>query len=260
MVMKKVRVSAISYLNTAPFVYGLQNSAIANHIELTLNYPAECAAMLADDRTDIGIVPVAVVPSLPEYHIVSDYCIGATGKVGSVAIYSTAPLHELRTIYLDFESRTSVLLCQVLAQRYWFISPKFVNLSSLKEVDTAKKKTGYVLIGDKTFQYEGCFPYKYDLAEEWVKFRKLPFVFATWTANKRLDSEFIKMFNDALQLGVSSIPHVVEHEVKGFDKQLALSYLKNNISYEFDNEKRKGLVDFWNLALGVIKSKVRCNE
>ncbi|MDR0661499.1 MAG: menaquinone biosynthesis protein [Prevotellaceae bacterium] len=258
--MKKVRVSAISYLNTMPFVYGLQNSAVANHIELTLNYPAECATMLKEDKTDIGIVPVAVVPDLPEYHIISDYCIGATGKVRSVAVYGTAPLHELNTIYLDFESRTSVLLCQVLAKKFWFISPVFTNLSSLKEVDASKEKTGYVLIGDKTFDFDGKLPYKCDLAEEWIKFRKLPFVFAAWVANKKLEPEFVSMLNDALQKGVNNIPHVVEHEVKNFDKQLALDYLQNNLSYNFDCEKKKGLIDFWNLALGVIKSKVRCSQ
>lgn len=258
--MKKVRVSAISYLNTVPFVYGLQNSAVANHIEMTLNYPAECAAMLKEDRTDIGIVPVAIVPELPEYHIIGNYCIGATGKVSSVAVYSTAPLRELSTIYLDFESKTSVLLCQVLAKNFWFISPKFSSLASLEEVDVAKKNTGYVLIGDKTFSFDGKFPYKYDLAEEWISYRKLPFVFAVWAANKRLEPEFISMFNEALRKGINSIPYVVEHEVKGFDKQLALDYLQHNLSYDFDSEKKKGLIDFWNLALGVIKTKVRCSE
>lgn len=258
--MKKVRISAISYLNTMPFVYGLQNSEVANHIELTLNYPAECAAMLKEDKTDLGIVPVATVPDFPEYHIISDYCIGATNAVRSVAVYSTAPLHELSTIYLDFESKTSVLLCQVLAKKYWFISPVFANLNSLQEVDVEKKNTGYVLIGDKTFGFDGKFPYKYDLAEEWIKFRKLPFVFAVWAANKPLDPDFVSMFNEALQMGINNIPYVVEHEVKNFDKQLALDYLQNNISYSFDSEKKKGLIDFWNLALGVIKSKVRCSE
>lgn len=258
--MKKVRVSAISYLNTMPFVYGLQNSAVANHIELTFNYPAECAAMLKEGKTDIGIVPVAIVPDLPEYHIIGDYCIGATDKVRSVAVYSNAPLHELKTIYLDFESRTSVLLCQVLAKNFWFISPVFVNLNNLDEVDANREKTGYVLIGDKTFSFDGKFPYKYDLAEEWIKFRKLPFVFAVWAANKKLEPEFVSMFNEGLAKGINSIPHVVEHEVKNFDKQLALDYLQNNLSYSFDSEKKKGLVDFWNLALGVIKSKVRCSE
>ena len=182
-----------------PFVYGLQNSAVANHIEMTLNHPAECAAMLKDNRTDIGIVPVAIVPELPEYHIVGSYCIGATKAVRSVDVYSTAPLHELNTIYLDFESRTSVLLCQVLAKHFWFISPKFTSLNSLDEVDANKKNIGYVLIGDKTFQFDGKFPYKYDLAEEWIKFRKLPFTFAVWAANKRLEPEFVSMFNEALK-------------------------------------------------------------
>lgn len=256
--MKKVKVSAISYLNTTPFVYGIQNSAVADHIELSLNYPAECAALLKSGEVDLGIVPAAVVPDLPEYHIISDFCIGATGSVKSVAIYSTAPLQQLHTVYLDFESRTSVLLCQVLAKRYWFISPKFEQLNSIKEVNTATDNVGYVLIGDKTFGFEGVFPYKYDLAEEWIKYRKLPFVFAVWTANKVLEPEFVTMFNDALRLGVNSIPTVVEQCVHNFDKQLALDYLQNNISYELDNSKKKGLVDFWNLALGEIKSKVRC--
>ncbi len=256
--MKKVKVSAISYLNTAPFVYGIKNSAVAEHVELSLNYPAECATLLQQGKVDLGIVPVAVVPSLPEHHIISDYCIGAVDKVRSVALYSTAPLKEIATIFLDFESRTSVLLCQLLAKRYWKISPEFKPLASPAAVSSSQDNVGYVLIGDKTFGFDGLFPYKYDLAEEWIAFRKLPFVFAVWASNKQLEPEFVHLFNEALAFGVNNIPQVVEHEVKNFDKQLALDYLQNNISYPLDSAKKKGMVDFWNLALSEIKSKDRC--
>lgn len=255
--MEKLKVSAISYLNTTPFVYGLRNSAVIEQVDISFHTPSECARMLKAGLVDMGIVPVAVVPDLTEYHIIGSYCIGAVGKVRSVAVYATAPLEELDTIYLDFESRTSVLLCQVLAREYWKVNPTFSPLRSLAEVDTKRGKVGYVLIGDKTFGYDGLFPYKYDLAEEWMAFRKLPFVFAAWVANKPLDSLLVQQFDEAFGYGVKNIAKVVEQDVHNFDKGLALDYLTNNISYDFDCAKQEGLSNFWELALGV-KAKVRC--
>lgn len=250
-----IRVSAISYLNTIPFVYGLQNHPVSRYIDLEFSTPAESAQKLSDGRTDISIVPVGAIPEIRNNLIFSDYCIGAEGKVASVLLCSGVPIRQIRSVYLDTESRTSVLLTKLLAQRFWKISPEYIPFNFSKtEIDTSKS---YLLIGDKALRRGGDFKYVYDLAEEWIKFSNLPFVFACWTANRDLDPSFVHDFNDALRLGVENIDKAVDKYSNGFNKEYALKYLAENVSFNLSADKRKGLAEFWSLALDELKSKVR---
>jgi len=254
--MKKVKVSIISYLNTSPFVYGLKHSGIINHIDLQYNTPADCAIRLLNKDADLGIVPSAVVPSIPDKKIISDYCIGASGNVRSVVICSNQPLSEIKNLYLDFESRTSVLLAQILLEDYWKINVNLFPLSSLNDIDPNKKNSAYMLIGDKVFDYEDKFVYKWDLARTWKDFTELPFVFATWTAVTPLSADFISVFNKALALGVANIPAAINEHKHTLDYPDAVKYLTENIDYNFDFVKHKALVKFWNMVLK-LKSKYR---
>lgn len=81
---------------------------MAGQIELTGDYPARIAEMLINGDIDLGLIPVAVIPQLPEYHIVGDYCIGTEGEIASVALFSEVPMAEVEKVYLDYQSRTSV--------------------------------------------------------------------------------------------------------------------------------------------------------
>jgi chorismate dehydratase len=254
--MKKVKISIISYLNTSPFVYGLKHSEIVDYIDLQYNTPAECALRLLDKDADIGIVPSAVVPSIPDKHIISDYCIGASKNVRSVVICSNQPVSEIKILYLDFESRTSVLLAQLLLDEYWKIKVKPVRLTSLNEIEPHRKDAAYVLIGDKVFDYENKFAYKFDLARAWNDFTGLPFVFAVWTAVTPLSNDFISLFNNALSVGLANIPAAVNEHKHTLDYQDAVKYLTENIDYNFDFAKHKALVEFWNMVLR-LKSKYR---
>jgi len=123
----KHRVVAVSYLNTKPLLYGLLRSRIQPSLELDLAIPSECARRLLVGEADIALVPVAIIPELPEAHIISDYCIGADGAVATVCIYGTVPIEEMTSIYLDHHSRTSVMLTRLLLEEYWKLNPKLVD-------------------------------------------------------------------------------------------------------------------------------------
>lgn len=256
--MKKVRVSAVSYLNTAPFVYGLKHSPIAQHIDLSLDTPAVCASRLAQNDADIGLVPVAVIPNLPKHQIISDYCIGAVDKVRTVVLCSNTPIEAVQQVYLDKESRTSAMLSQVLMHKYWHVNPKVEQIQNWEQLNPALPNTAYVLIGDKVFANEDKFTHVYDLAVTWRQFTSMPFVFAAWTAVSPLSPDFMQEFNNALKLGVNNIEKAIdERELLPTDKQTAFEYLTKNINYTFDSAKKKALIEFWNLALEEVKSKVR---
>ena len=256
--MKRIRVSAISYLNSAPFAYGLRHCEIARHIDLSLDTPAVCAARLAEKDADIGLVPVAIIPNLPYYQIISDFCIGAGGNVRTVVLCANSPIEMVKQVYMDNESRTSALLSRILMRNYWKVSPQIEQIKDKDDIDYLKTDTAYVLIGDKVFEHANKFAYIYDLAATWQQYRGLPFVFATWTAVTALSSDFISLFNSALSFGLDNIPKTIaESEFLPTDEQTAITYLTKNIDYKFDNEKKKALVEFWNLALEEIKSKFR---
>ncbi|PKP06256.1 MAG: radical SAM protein [Bacteroidetes bacterium HGW-Bacteroidetes-5] len=250
-----IRVSAISYLNTLPFVYGLMNHPVYEKIELTLSTPEASARDLIEGRVDIGIVPSAVIPQIGVNNIISDYCIGADGKVASVLLCSGVEVKDIEKVYLDSESRTSVMLSRILFRNHWKIDPSYSPFEASKsEIDTGKS---YILIGDKALLYADKFRFVYDLAEEWIKFRRLPFVFACWTSNRKLEDSFIKEFNDALAFGLDNIENSLRTLPHIFDYTFAYKYLKNNISFNLSPDKREGLSEFWSLALEEMKSKVR---
>ncbi len=237
--IQKIKISAVSYLNALPFLFGINNSKVKNELDLALDIPSDCAKKLLLGEVDLGLVPVAIIPELKEHYIISDYCIGAEGKVDSVALYSDVPLNDIEEIYLDYQSKTSVNLVQVLAKEYWKISPKWINASEGFENKIEGRSAG-VIIGDRTFNYSK--KYKYDLAEEWKAFTGLPFVFACWVANKELPTSFINRFNLALKNGVANIHQVVSDYDESYISQQKLNnYLTQNISYTLNADKQEAI-------------------
>jgi chorismate dehydratase len=247
--MEKIRISAVKYANTYPFIYGLTESGIKNRVILETDHPADCAAKLIGGKVDIGLIPVAVLPQLKEYHIISDYCIGANGNVRTVMLLSNCRFGEIETIHLDYRSRSSVTLAKVLAKNMWKNEYRWNNTSKGFDFINIGRTEAVVLIGDQCFEYENSFRHKIDLALEWKAFSGLPFVFACWTANKKLDKEFIDEFNMALGKGVKNIEAVVKKFSKaGNITDIVLKkYLTENIDYEFNEEKKKGLELFLEL-------------
>lgn len=244
----KIKISVVSYLNSKPFLFGIEQADIRKQIDLQLDIPSECAHKLIENQVDIGLIPVAVIPNLKQHFIIGDYCIGAVGKVSSVLLYSQVPLNAIERVLLDYQSRTSVTLVKVLANEYWHISPEWVPASEHFE-NQISDTTAAVIIGDRTFGLENKYTYVYDLSEEWQKFTKLPFVFACWVANKKLPEAFIIAFNEALKYGIDNRAALIEElKTNTAYKTDVENYLKNSISYTYDSDKKRALSLFLELA------------
>ncbi len=239
----KHRVVAVSYLNTKPLLYGLLRSEIQPELELDLAIPSECARRLLAGEADIALVPVAIIPELPEAHIISDYCIGADGAVATVCIYGDVPIEEMTNIYLDHHSRTSVMLTRLLLEEYWELNPKLIPAEE-GYIDRIGGTTGGLIIGDRTIGLEARFPYVYDLGEVWKKHTGLPFVFAAWVSVKPLTPAFIAAFNQALREGMEHLPELqllLSSPHPDFD---LVEYFTHHIDYDLDDTKRKALERF----------------
>ena len=241
--MKPIRITAISYYNTLPFIYGLTHSGLLSRYKLNLEVPSVSARKIISNEAEIGLIPVGALPGIPDYHLVSNLCIGADKDVKSVLLLSNSELQNIKTIYLDADSLTSVNLVRMLAQKYWNVNPHWKSLSEL--VGNLSHDEGMVLIGDKTFGLCRQYPFCYDLAGEWIKFTGLPFVFAVWISRKPLTEDFKKSFQAALTWGVEHLEESIIMAVNPhITKQELISYLKNDISYELDDSKIQGMEMF----------------
>ncbi len=210
-------------------------------MELTVDYPAKIAGQLIDGTVDVGLVPVAIIPKLKESHIISDFCIGAESPVASVCLFSEVPLQEIKRIYLDYQSRTSVALLKILVREYWKLDVELVETADAYE-GLIKRTDAGLVIGDRALRQRLVSPFIYDLAEHWIRFTSLPFVFAAWVSNKPLPVEFIQQFNDANAIGLNNIPTVVaENAYPHYDLTV---YYTQNISYRLTPSKRQGLQRF----------------
>jgi len=239
---QKIRVGAVSYLNTKPLLYGIRHSPVIEKMELILDYPAHIAGLLQDRKIDVGLVPIAVIPSLEEYHIVSDYCIGCDGPVASVCLFSEVPIHEIEEVLLDYQSRTSVALLKILLKRYWKINPKFSQPTTEDYRHHIEGKTAGLVIGDRALEQRKTSTFIYDLGEAWKDYSGLNFVFAAWVSNQKLDPEFVTAFNQANKKGVESIDRViVENPYPVFDLN---RYYRHHINYKLDEKKRLGMEEF----------------
>ncbi len=232
----------MNYLNTKPLLYGIKKESGLSGIELIETYPAKVAQMVLDGSADVGLLPVAVIPKLPRPFIITDYCIGCDGPVASVCIFSEVPLEEVETIYLDYQSRTSVMLTQLLVKEHWRIGARFVPAEGEDYRDKIKGRTAGLVIGDRALQQRQGTPYIYDLGTAWKDFTGLPFVFAAWMSNKELPADFVQAFNEANGAGLAALPTVISEQA--FPEYDLEEYYTRNISYSLTKEKRAGLQRF----------------
>lgn len=234
--MNKIKISAVSYTNTKPFIYGIERSDVINQIDLSLDIPSDCAIKLIEGQVDVGLIPVAVMPLVPNANIIGNYCIGSIGAVNSVFIFSNVPVDQIRTVKLDKHSRTSNNLAKVLLKFYW---KQEVEFTTDLDADT----DAMVLIGDRTFGKTREFSFCYDMGEQWMNFTGLPFVYAAWVANKELPESFKADFDAALKLGLDNRKAVIAAlpPVPNFDLD---DYLMNKLEFNLTDSKREALSRF----------------
>jgi chorismate dehydratase len=241
--LKKIRIGAVSYLNTKPLVYGFESGMMSNEIDLITDYPSRIATMLVDDEIDAGLVPVTIIPQLKQHYLISDFCIACDGEVASVGLFSDVPLLKIEKILLDYQSHASVELLKILVNEHWKIDP-VIEMSSNNYLSEIKNSTAGLVIGDRAFEQRKTSTYFFDLGLEWKKFTGLPFVFAAWVSNKKMETSFIESFNKANLAGLQNISEIIaKNHFALFDLK---AYYSSYIHYYLDENKRRGMDFFLN--------------
>lgn len=202
--MNPIRVSVVSYLNSLPFAWCLQQSdwVRTGKMELSFDVPSVCADKLCNNKADVGLIPLVEVLRLPFYNILPPCCISAHDEVRTVILTSPCPPKQIKRIVLDKDSRNSAKLVRLLCKEYWHINPKFevCQINSLDEVAT-DERTAVLVIGDKVFDCERkhFLAYKYDIAQVWREYSGKACVFACWVANKELPEDFMQHWQDCMK-------------------------------------------------------------
>ena len=253
--MTRLRISAISYLNTAPLMWDFEQGPAGSAFDIAYTLPSRCAAELEHGTADIGIIPSAAYATIPNLSILPGVCIASRNAVRSILLVSHKPLDAINTVALDSSSLTSVVLTRVLFEKYWGGGRQFSSLPP--DLDTMlATHDACLLIGDPALQVDRSQYRTWDAAEEWNRFTGKPFVFAFWavrqdaTKDSRLDLAAI--FQESRDHGL--MPATLAHITRTWAPKLGLSeedvrqYLTTNIHYYLDEDCLDGLRLFYRYA------------
>ena len=143
----RLRVGAVSFLNTKPLIYPLLNKEIQTDMILSLDVPSRVATLLSEGELDVGLVPIIEYfranPSGIDYCVLPDISIASNGGVQSIQLFSRVPIHEIRRIALDTSSRSSVALLKVLLAEKYGVSPAFTTCAPTVNPSTALQNRQY---------------------------------------------------------------------------------------------------------------------
>lgn len=239
---KKLRLGAVSYLNTKPLVFGLDRHAARLEVEFDL--PSRLADGLANGRYDVALIPSVEFFQNPTYKIVSDACIACRGPVWSVKLLSRVPMCRIQSLALDEGSRTSAALVRILLQQRYGITPKTRPLAI--GADSIPQDTdAALLIGDRAMhQWGERFIEIWDLGEEWCRWAELPFVFAMWVARDGVElRELSTTLQDARDAGLQNLLAIAQREAPqaGLTVDSCLAYLRDNLYFHLGPRERQGL-------------------
>ena len=247
-----VRLSAVSFVNARPLVYGLTEQRALFVVEFDL--PSVCAARLHAGEVDLGLIP-AVEYLNGDYCLVPDMAIGSDGPILSVAVFTSVPIARVTRLAVDTSSRTSVALTRVLCANYWDIAPEFVPMRPvLGEMLVAADAA--LVIGDPALAIDPATASveKLDLGEAWRALTGLPFVFAAWAGRPgALGQAHLRALADARDRGVAAVDKIAMTHAAGDETRAGTirSYLRHNLRYQFGDRERAGLERFFGLAEAV---------
>ena len=248
MKLTQLRISAVSYLNTTPLIWGLLHGPQAGRAEVSLEVPSACAASVESGAADAGIIPVIEMHRLGLQRV-PGLGIASYGEVRSIFLISRVPAGQIRTLALDTSSRTSVALARIILARKYGVRPETLRHEPVLDrmLETADAA---LVIGDPALRMpvrrEGF--HVYDLGHEWTEMTGLPMVYAMWAG--RGAEGAAGLLYDSYAYGWDRMSEIVAAEAapRGISAELAQEYLTRNIVFELGTEHERGLAMYLAMA------------
>ena len=263
--MRLLRISAISYLNTAPLMWDFEHGEPGRNFDISYTLPSACARALEAGTADIGIIPAAAYAQIPGLQVLPGVAIASRRAVRSILLVSKVPVEKIRTIALDTSSLTSVALTKILFEKWLGGGRSFTAMEPNLDQMLATNDAG-LLIGDPALQVDRSRYLTIDLAEEWIRHTGKPFVFAFWVVRRQALQEnalreaspaldLAQVFQDSRDHGLA--PSSLNQIAREWSPRLELredevrSYLSESIHYELDPGCVEGLQLFYRYAAEV---------
>ncbi len=255
--MRRLRISAISYLNTAPLMWDFEHGEADRDFDISYTLPSDCARALETGTADMGIIPAAAYAQVPGLMVLPGVAIASRRPVRSILLVSKLPLEEIRTVALDTSSLTSVALTKVLFEKWLGGGRTFTAMPPDIEKMLASHDAG-LLIGDPALQIDRSRYFTLDLAEEWIRYTGKPFVFAFWAVRQDAlcelapSQDLAAVFQQSRDHGLE--PASLDQIAREWAPRLGLSetnvrsYLNENIYYYLDASCVQGLHLFYRYA------------
>jgi chorismate dehydratase len=238
--MRNLRISAISYLNTAPLMWDFEHGEAGGPFDVSYTVPSACARALAEGKADIGIIPAAAYAQIPGLQVLPEVAID-----------------QVRTVALDTSSMTSVALTKILFEKWMGGGRTFAPMAPDINAMLAEHDAG-LLIGDPALKIDRARYQTLDLAEEWIRHTGKPFVFAFWVvrgdalreANPSLDLPAVFQNSRDHGLKDSSLNEIAREWAPRLESSEAevRAYLTENIHYRLDAGCLEGLRLFYRYA------------
>jgi chorismate dehydratase len=247
--MTSIRIGAVTYLNTKPLIYHLDE--LASGAEVVLDWPSRLADRLEVGELDVALIPVIEYFRTGPYRIVPNIAIVSHGPVLSVTLFSRVPWPEIRRVALDVGSRTSAALTQVLLQKRYGVHPEIVSLPMDADADKIDADA-VLLIGDRAMR--ACLPgfmHAYDLGQEWHDWVGLPFVYAIWAVRDGVELGPVEAaLHEAKRQGCRAVGAIAFEEAPklGLDAGFCRRYLSNIIRFDLGPREQAGLHHYYMLA------------
>ncbi len=251
----RVKVGAVSYLNTKPLIYPLLDDPQfpgSEAIKLSLAVPSRLATKLRDRALDVGLIPIIEYFRADSgYRIIRHISISSRGPVLSIQLLSRVPISAIRRVALDTSSRSSRALVEIVLAEKYHLHPEFYSCSPTIDPQSVDADA-VLLIGDAALRQLGTTDYALDLGAEWNSLTGLPFVYACWVAQGGVELKNVpQTLLSAKEVGVDKIPEIarIESQRLGFPETLCRDYLTGHIFYELGDPEIAGLMRFYELAV-----------
>jgi len=255
--MRPLRISAISYLNTAPLMWDFEHGEAGNDFEISYTLPSACARALEAGTADIGIIPAAAYAQVPGLIVLPGVAIASRRPVRSILLVSRVPVEKIRTVALDTSSLTSVALTKILFEKWLGGGRAFTSMAPNLEEMLAEHDAG-LLIGDPALQIDRSRYFTLDLAEEWIRHTGKPFVFAFWAVRQEalretaLSQDLAAVFQQSRDHGLepANLDQITREWAPrlGLEESAVRAYLTENIYYHLDAACLEGLQLFYRYA------------